>query len=394
MFPWFYNERVIALCEPQQANPQSKIQKINSKAIGAVKRFFERFLGQDQPIRIRFFNILFSFGFFAGLAGIATCFIDGSSIEAIKILTVFTFFFPTMFLFANYFNNHHDLITIFTFVFMNFIILPLMFFTGGGINCGIPGYFALGIAFSLFLIKGILGIIVAILSACWFIFVIGFSYFNPHFVIPLPSELASFFSISSNVALVSIAIGFISKSIFRQYYKEKENVKKLTQQLEDMSFKDPLTTTYNRRFMIEYLQSEMKISLEKGTGLSIVMIDIDNFKRLNDTYGHIIGDEVLINLSALLKNACRDGDIVSRYGGEEFLLVFPGADKQTAINRAEEIREKVYNATLSNEVLERVSISLGVGNYRYGMSYERFIEVADTNLYKAKNSGRNRICFD
>lgn len=378
------------MCDLQRANSQNKAKKITDK----TKRFIDIFLGQEQPIRVRFFNILFSFGFIAGIAGIINCFIDGSSIEAIKIITIFTFFFPAMLLFANYFNKHHDLITIFTFVFMNFIILPLMFFTGGGINCGIPGYFALGIAFSMFLIKGVLGIVIAVLSACWFIFVIAFSYLYPNFVIPLPSELASFFSISSNIALVSLAIGSTAKSIFKQYYKEKENVKKLTQQLEDMSFKDPLTTAYNRRFMLEYLQSEMKISWEKGTNLSIVMIDIDNFKKLNDTYGHIIGDEVLINLSALLKSTCRDDDIVSRYGGEEFLMVFPDVDKQTAINRAEEIREKVYNSTLSDELLEPVSISIGVGVYRYGMSYERFIEVADENLYKAKNSGRNRVYFD
>jgi len=146
--------------------------------------------------------------------------------------------------------------------------------------------------------------------------------------------------------------------------------------------------------MMEYLQSEMKKAWEKGKDLSIVMIDIDKFKRLNDNYGHLVGDEVLINLSSILKSMCRDDDIVSRYGGEEFLMIFPNVDKQTAVNRAEELRKKVEASVLSEEVSDNVTISLGVGSYLCGMSCGKFIEEADKNLYKAKESGRNRVCAD
>ncbi|NCC86921.1 MAG: GGDEF domain-containing protein [Clostridia bacterium] len=353
-----------------------------------------KYLGAGQPIRVRFFNIVFSCGFFAGIMGVCACLMLGSSPFAIKIAAIFTLFFPAMFFFANYFNNHHDQITILTFILLNFIILPAMYLTGGGVDCGIPSYFALSIALAMFLVKGRTGIVLTYLTSIWCILIIAFSYYYPDYVIPLPTETSKFMAISSNAAMVAFAIGLMAKGVFIQYHKEKDSVNKLTEKLEDMSFKDPLTTTYNRRFMLEYLQSQMKKAWEKGNELSIVMIDIDKFKRLNDNYGHLVGDEVLINLSSILKSMCRDDDIVSRYGGEEFLMILPNVDKQTAAKRADELRKKVETSSLSTEFSETVTISLGVGSYHCGMSCVKFIEEADQNLYKAKESGRNRVCAE
>jgi len=376
-------------------NPQTSIQdKPQEKSTEKLKRVKNKYLGDDQPIRVRFFNIVFSCGFFAGVMGVCACLMLGSSPLAIKIAAVFTLFFPAMFFFANHFNKHYEKVIVLTFVLMNFIILPAMYLTGGGVDCGIPSYFALSIALTMFLVKGRLGIILSFTTSIWCICVVIFSFYYPNFVIPLPNEMSEFMAISSNAAMVALAIGLIAKGGFRQYNKEKAAVNKLTEKLEDMSFKDPLTTTYNRRFMMEYLQSEMKKAWEKGKDLSIVMIDIDKFKRLNDNYGHLVGDEVLINLSSILKSMCRDDDIVSRYGGEEFLMIFPNVDKQTAVNRAEELRKKVEASVLSEEVSDNVTISLGVGSYLCGMSCGKFIEEADKNLYKAKESGRNRVCAD
>ncbi|MEG1615020.1 MAG: GGDEF domain-containing protein, partial [Oscillospiraceae bacterium] len=168
----------------------------------------------------------------------------------------------------------------------------------------------------------------------------------------------------------------------------------LTRDLRDMSVKDPLTTTYNRRFMFEFLQNEMSKSWELNTPLSIIMLDIDKFKRLNDNYGHLVGDEVLINLSLILKTKCRNDDIVSRYGGEEFLMIYPGVDNEIAIKRAEEIRAAVEEASLSKDVLEDVTVSIGVATYKKGMTNVKFIDEADKFLYKAKEAGRNKVCYD
>ena len=377
--------------ENNQDNSQDNTQE---KLIERTKNFMNKYFGASQPIRVRFFNIVFSCGFFAGIMGVCACLMLGSSPIAIKIATIFTLFFPAMFFFANYFNNHHDQITVLTLVLLNLIIFPAMYLTGGGIDCGIPSYFAFGIAFTLFLVKGRTGLILACISSMWCVLIIAFSFYYPDYVIPLPTETSKFMAISSNAGMVAFSIGLIAKGVFIQYHKEKDSVKKLTEKLEDMSFKDPLTTTYNRRFMLEYLQSQMKKAWEKDNELSIVMIDIDKFKRLNDNYGHLVGDEVLINLSSILKSMCIDDDIVSRYGGEEFLMILPNVDKQTAAKRADEIRKKVETSSLSTEFSETVTVSLGVGNYTCGMSCEKFIEEADRNLYKAKESGRNRVCAD
>ncbi|MEG2781806.1 MAG: GGDEF domain-containing protein, partial [Oscillospiraceae bacterium] len=210
----------------------------------------------------------------------------------------------------------------------------------------------------------------------------------------LPNEQSVFMAISSNAVMAAISVAFIARGIFRQFNNEKIAVSKLTRDLRDMSVKDPLTTTYNRRFMFEFLQNEMSKSWELNTPLSIIMLDIDKFKRLNDNYGHLVGDEVLINLSLILKTKCRNDDIVSRYGGEEFLMIYPGVDNEIAIKRAEEIRAAVEEASLSKDVLEDVTVSIGVATYKKGMTNVKFIDEADKFLYKAKEAGRNKVCYD
>ena len=368
------------------------IEKIGQSNQSKTKGFVKKYFGEEQPIQVRFFNIVFSLGFFALIVGVIACLILGSSPYAITTAVVFALFMPSMFLFANHFNGYHERVMVISFIILDFIILPLMFLTGGGIDCGIPSYFALGIALTLFLIKGRTGIVIGILDSIWCLCIIVFSYYNPDFVIQLPSDESVFMAIASNATMVAIAVGLIAKSIFRQFRKERDAVNKLASELEEMSVKDPLTATYNRRFMMKCLQTEINTARESKKDLAIIMLDIDKFKNLNDTYGHLVGDEVLINISQILLSKCRECDIVSRYGGEEFLLIIPGVEKSTAIIRAEEIRELVETSELSQVITGNVTVSLGVGMYTQGMSCEQLIEKADKYLYMAKETGRNKVC--
>lgn len=148
---------------------------------------------------------------------------------------------------------------------------------------------------------------------------------------------------------------------------------------------DPLTKLTNRRTM----DSMMKQWVEDKTPFAMIILDIDKFKRVNDRYGHAVGDEVLIYLSDLMQRTVREKDICCRYGGEEFVILLPKSDKVTAYLTAERLREKLEDTVSPcNEV---VTISAGVAAYPLHASHPaRLIELADQSLYEAKRTGRNK----
>lgn len=155
---------------------------------------------------------------------------------------------------------------------------------------------------------------------------------------------------------------------------------------------DPLTGLYNRRFMQQRFTEEInRISRGQGT-FSIIMGDIDKFKSVNDTYGHDIGDLVLTSVAKTMGDACRKTDILSRWGGEEFLLLCTQTDEYTANLLAEKIRISVENLHLkAGDVDFKVTISLGVVEYDLKKTLEQNVGMADKALYVAKESGRNRV---
>lgn len=168
---------------------------------------------------------------------------------------------------------------------------------------------------------------------------------------------------------------------------------KLLKKLNDLTIIDPLTQLYNRRHLINQLSSAMIQSSRQGHPLSVVMIDIDFFKRFNDQYGHICGDEVLRSVAGVIKNGIRTGvDVPARYGGEEFVLVMPFTDLHTAVHVANRIRSAVKDAVVRFEGKDlNVTCSFGVAQYVAGESLEHLIDRADDALYSAKKNGRDQV---
>jgi diguanylate cyclase (GGDEF)-like protein/PAS domain S-box-containing protein len=158
--------------------------------------------------------------------------------------------------------------------------------------------------------------------------------------------------------------------------------------LEEMSRRDYLTDLYNRRALMEKLDFEIKRRNRTKTSLSVVMLDLDHFKQVNDTHGHQVGDQVLVQVADLLRKTVREIDIVGRYGGEEFLVILPDCPAKEAVNVAERIRAGVAGFDFNLSL--KLTISGGVAEYIGGNS-DNLIEIADQNLYLAKNSGRNKI---
>jgi diguanylate cyclase (GGDEF)-like protein/PAS domain S-box-containing protein len=158
--------------------------------------------------------------------------------------------------------------------------------------------------------------------------------------------------------------------------------------LKEQATTDVLTGAYNRRGFIEILKNEIKKSKFSNSNLSILMFDIDFFKKINDTYGHDVGDAVLIKLSETIFNNIRKEDIFARWGGEEFIILMPSTQLELATQKAESLRHHIEN--LDAKDLPKFTVSFGVTVYHEDESIDNFIKRADDALYRSKETGRNK----
>lgn len=173
--------------------------------------------------------------------------------------------------------------------------------------------------------------------------------------------------------------------IFDEITKQYNEMK----QLKNDAAKDPLTKLFNRGKFDDVLTQEMLLCQTSLSTLSIIFIDIDFFKNINDTLGHDVGDEVLIEIADIISSTIRENDFAARWGGEEFVITLHNTPKSKAAQLAEKLRRKVENHTFKNA--EKLTISLGVTEYQYNESKESLVKRMDQALYEAKNSGRNRV---
>ncbi len=165
----------------------------------------------------------------------------------------------------------------------------------------------------------------------------------------------------------------------------------LFEETKALAITDGMTSLYNYRYFISYLNEEFERVKRYKRLLSIIMIDIDFFKKYNDAYGHPKGDELLRNIAGILKNAVRKSDTVARYGGEEFVIILPETGKDMALTAAEKVRKEVE---LSEFEGGKVTISLGAASYTEELkSADDLVKIADNALYRAKEQGRNRVCI-
>ncbi len=162
--------------------------------------------------------------------------------------------------------------------------------------------------------------------------------------------------------------------------------------------RDALTGAMNKRYLLETLNRELLRSVRQGLVLSLVMLDIDHFKRVNDTYGHLVGDEVLREFGNRISSACRGDDMLARYGGEEFVLVLSSTPRIEALEIAERCRQSIAETPFATTA-GKLPISASFGVYSFQStedsltqcSTELLIQEADRRLYEAKNTGRNRV---
>lgn len=375
--------------------------KTSSELRGLAKIRNDAF-GEHVPIRQKFFHMVFIFMTIGALFGTLVNYLIGSSRESILIAGSLALVAPLIALWGVYIKSNQEVFLQIMIIILNFILLPVLYLTGGGIESGLPAYFVLGIALTLFLTKTNVGYIITSLEAIHYILIIFISNKYPQWLINIsaleePGSAAArnftYGAVLSNIFIIATILGFLTKILFDLYKRENKLVVNSIAEIKRLSTIDPLTNVYNRRYMYSYLTEQLELAKQDGTPLSVALFDIDKFKLLNDNYGHLLGDEVLKALSHILKSACRPGEIVARYGGEEFIMILPGLDNNAAYQRANEIRECLEQSYLSSGLPKDkpVTISGGVATYSDGLNEEKLVSISDENLYKAKENGRNRI---
>lgn len=190
-------------------------------------------------------------------------------------------------------------------------------------------------------------------------------------------KYSNYFIITSLISLILIILILLYVKL---YVKDK---------LEILALHDPLTKAYNRNYFNDFLNNEMQRIEKIGEDLSLIMLDIDYFKKINDTYGHEKGDYVLIELVNIVKKEIRKNDVFARYGGEEFIIVMPEMDVLKGKEVAERIRKVVSNTKL--DTVGTITISLGVTQHYKGDTQKTIINRVDKAMYNAKENGRNRV---
>lgn len=169
---------------------------------------------------------------------------------------------------------------------------------------------------------------------------------------------------------------------------------KLRQSLLELSLRDPLTGLFNRRYLMEYLPRELAQIKRDKTHLVVAMLDLDDFKKFNDQYGHEAGDEVLKFIGHELNDNFRSNDMACRFGGEEFLVVMVNVDMKTGVQKLERVREKIKNKSImyQGQRLSVITVSVGISEAPdNGLMVDELIEAADQALYVAKRSGKDRV---
>jgi diguanylate cyclase (GGDEF)-like protein len=192
------------------------------------------------------------------------------------------------------------------------------------------------------------------------------------------------------------AVDFVTKPFDAFELRARVNAALRTKQMQDLLIEhakiDPLTGLPNRRALDERLQQEWARLLRHGGHVSVIMADIDHFKKVNDQFGHPAGDEVLRQVARLLADGCRESDMAARYGGEEFVIVAPETTAQAAVDFAERLRMSICSKPLEvrGKVVD-VTVSFGVADHEGRKTPEELVQAADEALYRAKSAGRNCV---
>ena len=273
---------------------------------------------------------------------------------------------------------------------------PFLYFTNAGFSGTVPFYFFMMFLYNAFFFEGKKLLLHFSLLLSFYTAVIWFSLLHPEYVIPYPDELSGIIDRLVGFFSMTAVISIMTSMAYKEYKRERihavataEELSRQNLLLETALITDQLTGIYTRQFFLEQFERECEASTVKGLVFYVMMIDIDHFKHVNDTYGHLIGDEMLKLIGKTIQKSIREHDIAARYGGEEFIVLISHNSRDTGEDIAERIRKNVEE--ISYRDITPVTVSIGVTTSRGFSERDEIISKADTLLYAAKQQGRNQV---
>ena len=272
-----------------------------------------------------------------------------------------------------------------------FVAFPMLWYTtGGATGSTMPYIIVLGLVIAV-MFKGKLRLFYSIAIPVLFAAVIIVEMLFPDIIIPYANRASHYTDLTIGLVVSFAAAVALTINVMRRYHTAMLESEALVKKLNEISITDPLTGIYNRRLLTSCLDEEMRKCYETNQPMTICIIDIDHFKQVNDIYGHLCGDKVLVETANLLEKFMKEDDILGRYGGEEFLIIFKNQTLHEALTKVEAANKAIQDYVW--EEIDHITVSGGVSEYVKGISYSDFVGAADKLLYHAKETGRNRISY-
>ena len=283
---------------------------------------------------------------------------------------------------------------------LNFVMFPASFYFSGGVYSGMMLFFLVGLFLVPVLLRGKTGVALFVLSLLFMLIVIDSARYFPQFVTPMTVD-QHYQDVKVTLLISGVGLASITMLMLRAYNEERVRNQKLVDSLRTLSVKDPLSGLFNRRELfrrLDIMYSPEPVPDRRNTlvpeGHYIAMFDIDNFKQINDNYGHAAGDVVVREVSLCLNQMVhpQDGELAARYGGEEFVCVLAGDSLDSALERVNAVRKQISEIRWKDDQPPHVTISGGMVSCMEYDSLSETMRHADELLYHAKHTGKNRIC--
>ncbi len=275
-------------------------------------------------------------------------------------------------------------------MFAGIVVITLLLFYARELRGALLSLYLITMTFGVFSLDRGQQIIMAVIAQLAFTVLLTYEWVQ----LPLTQILAQSVSQWGVLALILawfVYMGGYIHNLQQRFRTQRESLRKAHDRLASIAIRDELTDLYNRRHFLERLEEELSRTDREHIPLHIAVVDLDHFKRINDTYGHPAGDEVLKRFAALASQCLRRSDVLARYGGEEFVVLFPHTSSQACLAALERLRHSFSEQRYAFAEELSSAFSAGLTHYQPGESAEQFIKRADNALYEAKHLGRNRI---